>query len=41
MIAFAGWALTFQFVVVGWVFFALPDGALILKTLRGLVGIHG
>ncbi len=33
--------VTFHFVAIGWVFFALPDPALIGKTLAGLVGIHG
>ncbi|HLY24866.1 MAG TPA: MBOAT family O-acyltransferase, partial [Aggregatilineales bacterium] len=31
---------TFHFVAIGWVFFALPDPALIGKTLAGLVGLH-
>jgi D-alanyl-lipoteichoic acid biosynthesis protein DltB len=33
--------LTFHFVAIGWIFFALPDLTLIGRTLGGLVGLHG
>jgi alginate O-acetyltransferase complex protein AlgI len=32
---------TFHFVALGWIFFALSDTRLIIKTLAGLVGLHG
>lgn len=35
--AFA-WFLTFHFVVLGWVWFALPDLSLALRVFRGLLG---
>jgi D-alanyl-lipoteichoic acid acyltransferase DltB (MBOAT superfamily) len=37
--AFA-WLITFHFVVVGWVWFALPDVALSLRVLSGLFGFR-
>jgi D-alanyl-lipoteichoic acid acyltransferase DltB (MBOAT superfamily) len=35
----AGWFATFHFVVLGWVWFALPDPALAVRTLARLFGI--
>ena len=36
---FAGWFLTFHYVVLGWVWFALPDVSQSLHVLGGLFGI--
>ena len=37
--AAAGWALTFHFVVVGWVWFLLPDVGQAGRTVLRLAGI--
>jgi D-alanyl-lipoteichoic acid acyltransferase DltB (MBOAT superfamily) len=37
--AFAGWFLTFHYVVLGWVWFALPDVGQSLRVFGGLLGI--
>ncbi len=36
---FMAWALTFHFVVLGWVWFTLPDLGLALRVFGGLVGL--
>jgi D-alanyl-lipoteichoic acid acyltransferase DltB (MBOAT superfamily) len=33
------WVLTFHYVVIGWVWFALPDFASAVRVLRGLIGM--
>lgn len=33
------WALTFHFVVIGWIWFALPDFESAMRVLRGLMGV--
>jgi alginate O-acetyltransferase complex protein AlgI len=34
------WLVTFQFVVIGWVWFALPDTGQAVRTLAGLFGLR-
>lgn len=36
---FAGWFLTFHFVMLGWVWFAMPDMGLALRVFGGLFGV--
>jgi alginate O-acetyltransferase complex protein AlgI len=38
--ALAGWALTFLFVMLGWVWFLLPTPQLALQTFAGLFGLQ-
>jgi D-alanyl-lipoteichoic acid acyltransferase DltB (MBOAT superfamily) len=37
--AFLGWLVTFHYVALGWVWFALPDLPLALETFRNLLGV--
>jgi D-alanyl-lipoteichoic acid acyltransferase DltB (MBOAT superfamily) len=37
---FAGWAVTFLFVMLGWVWFLLPTPQLALQTYAALFGLH-
>jgi D-alanyl-lipoteichoic acid acyltransferase DltB (MBOAT superfamily) len=38
-ISFAGWFLTFHYVVFGWVWFCLPDSGTALRVFAGLIGM--
>jgi D-alanyl-lipoteichoic acid acyltransferase DltB (MBOAT superfamily) len=37
MISFSGWLLTFHYVTLGWVWFALPDSNMALSVFRKLL----
>jgi D-alanyl-lipoteichoic acid acyltransferase DltB (MBOAT superfamily) len=37
---FAGWLLTFNFVALGWVWFALPGPSVSLHVFGALAGLH-
>jgi alginate O-acetyltransferase complex protein AlgI len=40
IVYWGGVALTFHFVALGWVFFALPDTALSMRVIAGLFGVR-
>jgi len=39
VLAFSGWLLTFHYVTLGWVWFALPDVRLALSMFQKLFGV--